>query len=208
LDVDWTWYLFSFKGRISDAKWWLAILILFGWLVFLIFTSIAVARIVDDGDTVIDIGFRATFTLMSRAAHHSLSPSDTISLVANLLGMPVLLWIVFATSIKRLHDRDRSGWWIVPFFVLPNFSEDLMHWLPHSYLRPLLHVAMLIVWIWGLVEMGFLRGTQGTNRFGPDPLDKQVSSVSPPHWDQMSELEIAPHIGSPPPAMHVKRGHD
>jgi uncharacterized membrane protein YhaH (DUF805 family) len=163
---------------------------------------------VDDGDTVIDIGFRATFTLMSRAAHHSLSPSDTISLVANLLGMPVLLWIVFATSIKRLHDRDRSGWWIVPFFVLPNFSEDLMHWLPHSYLRPLLHVAMLIVWIWGLVEMGFLRGTQGTNRFGPDPLDKQVSSVSPPHWDQMSELEIAPHIGSPPPAMHVKRGHD
>jgi uncharacterized membrane protein YhaH (DUF805 family) len=26
--------------------------------------------------------------------------------------------------------------------------------------------------IWGLVEIGFLRGTAGYNRFGPDPLAK------------------------------------
>jgi len=67
---------------------------------------------------------------------------------------------------------------------------------------------MLILWIWGLVEMGFLRGTQGTNRFGPDPLAPASTVDSQPAWDQTSGIEMAPHIGSPPPAMHVKRGHD
>jgi hypothetical protein len=96
-------------------------------------------------------------------------------------------------------------------FVLPGFTKDIVGWLttqPPDWLKALLGWAILILWIWGLVEMGFLRGTQGTNRFGPDPLDKRVSSVSPPLWDQTSETEFAPHIGSPPPAMHVKRGHD
>jgi uncharacterized membrane protein YhaH (DUF805 family) len=49
----------------------------------------------------------------------------------------------FMINIKRSHDRDRSGW----------FSLVLL--IP-------------IIGIWPLIELGFLEGSEGTNRFG-DP---------------------------------------
>ena len=69
-------------------------------------------------------------------------------------GMVIVLAIVLLASIipnlmlsiKRSHDRDKSGW-----FVLVG---------AFPVLGPL----------WLLVELGFLRGTVGSNRFGPDPL--------------------------------------
>lgn len=56
------------------------------------------------------------------------------------------LWPNIAVGIKRCHDRDRSGWFLLVGLV------------------PILN-------LWVLVELGFLRGTAGANRFGPDPLD-------------------------------------
>ena len=34
----------------------------------------------------------------------------------------------------------------------------------------ILGIATLVVSIWFLIELGFLRGTQGPNQYGPDPL--------------------------------------
>jgi len=58
----------------------------------------------------------------------------------------LLLWPSLALSVKRWHDRDKTGWWVLLVF------------LP------------LIGAIWLLIECGCLRGTAGANRFGPDPL--------------------------------------
>lgn len=57
----------------------------------------------------------------------------------------VLLWPAVAISIKRWHDRDRSGWWV------------------------LLALVPVIGWIWLLLANGLLRGTRGANRFGEAP---------------------------------------
>ena len=56
-----------------------------------------------------------------------------------------LLWPSLALQVKRWHDRDKSGW-----FVLVNLIP-------------------FIGWLWTLIECGFLDGTQGPNRFGPSP---------------------------------------
>ena len=32
------------------------------------------------------------------------------------------------------------------------------------------NIAFIIIGIWFLIELGFLRGTVGPNTFGPDPL--------------------------------------
>ena len=32
--MDWTWYLFGFKGRIERAKMWLSVLIILCWMFF------------------------------------------------------------------------------------------------------------------------------------------------------------------------------
>ena len=36
------------------------------------------------------------------------------AMLVKAAGMVLFLWIFLATSIKRLHDRDRSAWWMVP----------------------------------------------------------------------------------------------
>ncbi|MFH1894024.1 MAG: DUF805 domain-containing protein [Candidatus Zixiibacteriota bacterium] len=61
------------------------------------------------------------------------------------------IWPSLAIAVKRCHDRNRSGWFILVGFI------------------PLVN-------LWYLVEVGFLRGTDGSNQYGPDPL---VPSSSP-----------------------------
>jgi uncharacterized membrane protein YhaH (DUF805 family) len=65
--------------------------------------------------------------------------------VVNLL----LLWPTVAVSVKRWHDRNLSGWWVL--------------------------VALLPVigWAWALVANGLLPGTPGPNRFGPEPASRK-----------------------------------
>lgn len=69
----------------------------------------------------------------------------TGSIVYFIVLLP-LLWAGLAVYAKRWHDRGKSGWWTLISFV------------------------PLIGLIWIIVELGMLRGTEGTNQYGPDPL--------------------------------------
>ena len=80
--------------------------------------------------------------------------------VAVLLGQ-ILLFIPLIVAgviiqIRRWHDRDRSGLWI------------------------LLNLIPYLGTAWSLIECGFIRGTKGPNRFGPDPLATSFLSAKPP----------------------------
>jgi uncharacterized membrane protein YhaH (DUF805 family) len=54
----------------------------------------------------------------------------------------LLLWPTLAVSVKRWHDRDKSGWWVLAALI------------------------PVVGWIWVLIENGLLRGSIGANRFG------------------------------------------
>jgi uncharacterized membrane protein YhaH (DUF805 family) len=220
--MSWNWYLFSFEGRINRAKFWLSLPTLIG-LMFLIAAimwvimagGLLLTRDLHGHETItVSLNFDELFTLLGRASHFSLSSRDIVSLVGNLVGMTLLTWICLATSVKRLHDRDRSGWWIVPFFVLPSFTDQIVQWLPGTMLDLPVSLALFVLCIWGLIELGFLRGTGRSNRFGPDPLaedeDARLRSRGlgshAATWDQRYELELTPHRASPMSSMHVKRG--
>jgi uncharacterized membrane protein YhaH (DUF805 family) len=69
-------------------------------------------------------------------------------LVSLLLLLPGV-----AVSVRRLHDLDRSGWWL---------------------LLTLTGIGIILLLIWDC-----MRGTPGPNRFGPDPL-AGMGLVSPP----------------------------
>ncbi len=66
-------------------------------------------------------------------------------LVLDIVGLAALVVGIFV-QIKRWHDRGKSGWWI------------LINFLP------------CIGGLWALIECGFLKGTDGPNQYGPDPL--------------------------------------
>lgn len=74
------------------------------------------------------------------------------SLLDMVIGLPIFYAIVslgllapaICAGVRRLHDRDMSGWWMLLMLV------------------PLINLILLILFL--------LRGTTGQNRFGPDPL--------------------------------------
>lgn len=67
---------------------------------------------------------------------------EWISICISLLTLVASL----AGQVKRCHDRDRTGWFL------------------------LLSLVPIIGWIWLFIELYLLKGTPGPNRFGPDPL--------------------------------------
>lgn len=80
---------------------------------------------------------------------------------AGLLGLYALAIIVpaIAVVVRRLHDRDMSGWWYLGVIV-----------------ASMIPFVGFIAGIAFLVLM-FLPGTPGPNRFGPDPKDPANAQV-------------------------------
>jgi uncharacterized membrane protein YhaH (DUF805 family) len=88
-----------------------------------------------------------------------------------------------AIGVKRLHDRDRSGWWIVVFYIVPWRLGSVVNVADkqgNDTVGLVAGLVGLVCVIWGLVELGFLRGTRGPNRFGPDPLQPELGLSAAP----------------------------
>ncbi|MFB9262860.1 DUF805 domain-containing protein [Bradyrhizobium erythrophlei] len=217
--MDWTWYLFGFKGRINRAKYWLSALVLAGWMLLIGWIVYLCLLLMANGylpaPASIHFGTDAIFALLDPATFHMPTRADIIPIFVQVIGTPVLLWIFLATSIKRLHDRHRSGWWMVPFFVYPGLYSHFQGRLPDSYVVLPFALAAAVLPIWAFVELACLKGSRASNLFGPNPLgkhqmrprsDRDVRPRSTQGWDQEREIEMVPHSASPPPGMHVKRG--
>jgi uncharacterized membrane protein YhaH (DUF805 family) len=115
--MDWNHLYTNFDGRISRQPFWIGTLVLWA-------ASIALSILAG-----IIVG----------------SASTAMMLIQLVIGLAFLVPSL-AVAVKRFHDRDKSGWWVLIIFI------------------------PLIGFIWYLVELGFLPGTPGPNRFGPDPL--------------------------------------
>jgi uncharacterized membrane protein YhaH (DUF805 family) len=73
-----------------------------------------------------------------------------------------------AVSAKRLHDRDKSAWWILPYYFGPGIISAIGEYAGAAKL--VFTVLSLLLSLWVIIDLGFLRGTSGPNKYGPDPL--------------------------------------
>jgi uncharacterized membrane protein YhaH (DUF805 family) len=80
-----------------------------------------------------------------------------------------LIWIGLAIGAKRLHDRDKSAWWLLVFYALPGILSTAGNEIGDLGFI-ILHIISFGITVWAFVELGCLRGTRGPNRYGPDPL--------------------------------------
>lgn len=121
--------LFSFKGRIRRSDYWIGMILIF-------------------------IGMVAVASLLAGLWRVDLADRYDLRASAIQAGVVLLfMWPNLAVSVKRLHDRDQSGWWI------------LLSFLP------------VIGNVWTLVNLGILRGTPGDNRYGEEPLRPQLTLI-------------------------------
>ncbi|MEI7805091.1 MAG: DUF805 domain-containing protein [Hyphomicrobiales bacterium] len=135
---------YGFEGRINRAKYWLAVGVFLAIAIVLTLLAIMLGLGVDVEDL----------------AETSLS----VIVIAIIVYIPMLIAGI-AVGMKRLHDRNKSGWWLVLFYAAP----ALLSWLGGENM--ILSLVSFIISIWAIVELGFLRGTPGANSYGPDPLN-------------------------------------
>ena len=106
-------------------------------------------------------------------------PSDPLEIALAIVWALVLAAILIAglaVAVKRLHDRNKAWWWLL-IFLLPNSLSGYAQYRavtdPGDQAGQIAFVSMcvaLVFLVWALVELGFLRGTVGDNRYGLDPL--------------------------------------
>ena len=136
--------LFEWRGRINRAQYWIA------WIFYAFY-------------------FGATVFAYFIASLFMTFASSTVGILFMLLAVllsPMVVSAVFV-SIKRLHDRDKSGWWVLVFYAAPAVLNGIG---PHTNAESLFSLAVFVLSIWGFIELGCLRGTLGPNRYGSDPL--------------------------------------
>ena len=158
--MDWTTLLFSFQGRINRGKYWLAALIyMVVWIVFIAFIFMWIGK----------LDFANLFSVAGAG------------LLIWLIGFILFIagtWSGLAVGIKRLHDRDKSGWWILLFWLGPTILGNWQLAAPDLGGGLILSLAAAAIAIWAFVELGCLRGTPGPNQYGPDPLGNPA--LAPP----------------------------
>jgi uncharacterized membrane protein YhaH (DUF805 family) len=212
--------LLSFEGRINRAKFCYAlyagIISCVVRLVFLIFLVFVLDAIFGTSVKSVHFNIHDIFNdPPSFPLQVSFGDSGAAWLVSLLFYAGVTPIFVFAirlpaaTTVKRLHDRDKSGWWIVPLFIAPILLCIVADWLGDSWPADFLMLVMIALGVWGFVEIVCLGGTIGPNRFGPDSLaPANRSPRAAPNWDHLRELEFVRRGAGPSPGEHVKRGHD
>jgi uncharacterized membrane protein YhaH (DUF805 family) len=145
--------VFSFEGRIGRGTYWLAILALM--------VAVLVVTV-------------APFLLDSEAAAVLM-----LALTSQFIWL-LSLWPMLAVGAKRLHDRNKNGWWLMVFWLLPFalfcggfsivFFDDPRTGRSGDFSTGLIVVlASLPPALWGIVELGILPGTKGPNLYGADP---------------------------------------
>lgn len=105
-------------------------------------------------------------------------------LLSALLAFNFAAIIALPHSIMRLHDRGRRGWWVMlPLSSCVVYAVSVLYALktlnPSSSAAELSFliwfalflIVLLLLNLWLMVELCFLRGDHGPNRYGEDPLD-------------------------------------
>lgn len=113
----------TFTGRASRSEYWYFALFFF-------------------------IGHMITNTLDNAFFHANNDAQHTITTLFSL----VLLLPAIAVAVRRMHDVNRSGWWLLIELTIIGIIYPILVWK-------------------------CTKGTTGPNNFGPDPLDGSTGQI-------------------------------
>ena len=132
--------LFSFQGRLKRQPFWIV------WIVFLVVNVLLLTAISE----------WSTSSLRPTGAwKYAPFPAVALWFVFNT-------WVYLSLWVKRFHDRDKSGWWI------------------------LIGLVPVVGPVWLLVEGLLFRGTDGPNRFDSAFPTEPANSAMEPSAPQLS----------------------
>jgi uncharacterized membrane protein YhaH (DUF805 family) len=169
----------SMDGRIGRRTWWLATI------------GLAVVIMILEFVILTPLGFGPLPNMAALtsgdAAAASAAIADSVHKAAwvGLIVYIIVGWPIVALGLKRRHDKNNAGMDVIVFYVIA-LLISLISALGIGYSTvdagngliiptpslPLTIINFLygIYAIYLLVVLGFLKGTTGSNQYGPDPL--------------------------------------
>ena len=130
---------FDFSGRSRPKEYWM-------FFLFVILASI-VAAIVD-----LMLGFGTTSYSAEYMPNGFWATADYAGTgPVQILVLLAILIPTLSVGVRRLHDSDRTGWWLLIGLI------------------PLIGAVVLLVFM-------IISGTRGPNRFGPDPVETPAAA--------------------------------
>ena len=163
----------DFSGRSRRMEYWMWVV--FQFLIFIAFMILMVA-----------VGGAA---LMRGDMAGLMAVGGVLIILYLLYALLGLIFLVpnLAVTIRRLHDTDRSGWWIMLFWgpyllMIANsmiMGAKLANGGDTTMDGPVGMVLMLAFFVGALVLLVFmfLEGTRGPNRYGADPKGQNAGQV-------------------------------
>lgn len=128
MPAQFAWFFLSFRGRISRQEFWL------GYALTIAVMLLLMPQLWDNSRKAV-----GAYLLW-------------------VIASAMVLWPLLTLHVKRLHDLNVSGWWLVCFCaaVAALNASGIIQTDNAS-------VAMV-------GAIGLMRGQRGDNRFGPDPI--------------------------------------
>ena len=108
------------------------------------------------------------YLALGAAAGRAVALAALIGLAALFLGVAAL-----AATVRRLHDRDVSGWWVVLVVALGFLDLAINTGGTAGGFGLVIKLAGAIGAV-ALAAQTLMRGSAGANAFGPDPLARRT----------------------------------
>ncbi len=142
--------LFRLNGRITRSQFWLGQLALIG--------AIGVIFVIWGAGLATTLG--PNFKNLSKH-QQNLQAAAAIwgLLLAGGLAALAAFWMGTAIAVKRLHDRGKSGWWLLAY-GFPGMMAVIAPFPP-------VQIIAAVAKLWYVVELGFMKGDLGPNIYGP-----------------------------------------
>lgn len=156
----------QFSGRSPRREYWMFVL-------FNVIVSIALSLL----DAVLGLGGHASSYSVSGGSSFAAGAGTSGGILSGIWSLAVLIPSI-ALGVRRLHDIDRSGWWVLaPFLLIMLAGISVLTPLgagPADALPGFGIVFTIGIFVGGVMSVvllvwACLRGTPGPNRFGPDP---------------------------------------
>jgi uncharacterized membrane protein YhaH (DUF805 family) len=160
----------EFSGRSRRMEYWM-----FQLFMFLVYMAMMVLMMVLGGGAMMSGGDPSA---MMAAGGAALIIGGFYMLFALAMFIPAL-----AVSVRRLHDTNRSGWWILAplsgyvIMLIGAMTAGTGDNAGIGGILAMIGMVMVIGLGITLLVFMFLEGTRGPNQYGPDPKGEALDQV-------------------------------